>query len=174
MGNLEKKVSSNSKKKLNPLLDKYIHSKFTFITRNPVGWYFTGSYIPGPTQEAIAEEIGRPMLLYSITSCIGNFIINAIKIYGGIKLLQHASTTSTTLLERIEEVGATGLFLWTVKGGLEIVIRGYYMYNTKKPIGGFTVEAAYHGGKGFFYGMKKMIEMTRKINGNNENEEKDI
>ena len=161
--NLEEKVSDSADKKIlgSKAIDFWTSSKFSFL-RNPVAWFFVGSYLPGEQQEYAAKRVGRPKLFYSITSISGGVILNAGKIWVAYELFQKASQSSSSIAETIEKIGGYGMIAWTFTGIAGIALRSYYMYKTKKPVGEIKTEAIYHGGRGIFYGMKKIYELSKK------------
>ena len=146
----------------NKLVDKFVNSKYREYGNNPIGWYLSGNFLPGEKQEYLLSSMNKWTLKHSVTGIVGNALINGIKIWGGIELLSNAQTASSGLTERVQEVGAGGLFLWSVIGLAEIGIRTYYICKTKKPIANLGIEAGYYSGMGFNYGIKKIISLAGK------------
>ncbi|MEK6951493.1 MAG: hypothetical protein AABX29_00605 [Nanoarchaeota archaeon] len=147
---------------INSLADKFINSRYRKYGNNPVGWYISGNCLPGEKQEYILSSMKKWTLKHSITGIAGNTLINGAKVWGGIELLSNTNAVSSNLVDRIQEAGAGGLFLWSGIGLIEIGIRGYYLIKTKKPIASLSVEIPYNAGRGVFNNIISIIKNSTK------------
>jgi len=143
-------------------VNRFVDSKYRRYFNNPFGWYLAGCYLPGERQEELSDLRNKSKLQYTLISLTGVFLINIGKLYGAYELITGSSNASSGLVQRIKEVGATGLVIWTIAGFADLGIRTYYIHKNKKPIAILPIELGYRGGVGLFKGIKSII----KKNGN--------
>ncbi len=155
---MEEKSNKENSGWINKTMDKFVNSKHRKYGNNPIGWYLSGNFIPGEKQEYLLNSMNKWTLKHSVVGITGNAIINGAKIFGGIELLINSQTASSNLIEKIQEIGAGGLFLWSAAGLAEVGVRSYYVMKNKKPIADLSIEGGYHGGLKLWKNVKSIVQ----------------